>query len=178
MLSFFCEGSVLGMIQVWTPTYLTLRKGLPAETAAAWISAFFVCIVICRLIIGIINEALPSRVIIRLGCGVMFLGCIFLFLPGAWFPLAALVLLGFGMAPIVPSIIHETPIRFGTANSTVITGYQFAVSNIGAIGIPAVGGFVITNISMAAYPFLLFLLMVLMTLSAWWDALPTSANPV
>jgi predicted MFS family arabinose efflux permease len=108
----------------------------------------------------------------------MFLGCIFLFLPGAWFLLAALVLLSFGMAPIVPSIIHETPIRFGAANSTAITGYQFAMSNIGAIGVPAVGGFFITNVGMAAYPFILFLLMALMTLSAWWNALPgTSPKP-
>ncbi|MFP3090927.1 MFS transporter [Treponema sp. TIM-1] len=178
LLSFFCEGSILGMVQVWAPTYLTMQKGLPAETAGSWISAFFIFIVVCRLIIGIINEALPGRTLIRLGCGIMFLGCVFLFLPGTWFSLAALVLLGFGMAPVVPSIIHETPIRFGAANSSAITGYQFAVSNIGAIGIPAAGGFVITNISMTAYPFLLFLLMALMTLSAWWDALPeTSSHP-
>jgi fucose permease len=171
LLSFFCEGSILGMVQVWASTYLTMQKGLPAETAAGWISAFFIFIVICRLIMGIVNEALPGRTLIRLGCGVMCLGCIFLFLPGTWFPLVALILLGFGMAPVVPGIIHETPIRFGAANSTAITGYQFAVSNIGVIGVPAAGGFVIANVSMAAYPFFLFLLMILMTLSAWWDAL-------
>jgi fucose permease len=174
LLSFFCEGSILGMVQVWAPTYLTMRKGLPAETAAGWISAFFIFIVVCRLIMGIINEALPGRILVRFGCGVMFVGCVFLFLPGAGFSLAALVFLGFGMAPVVPSIIHETPIRFGAVNSTAITGYQFAVSNIGVIGIPAAGGFIITNVSMAAYPVLLFLLMALMTLSVWWGPARTS----
>jgi predicted MFS family arabinose efflux permease len=108
----------------------------------------------------------------------MFLGCIFLFLPGGWFSLAALVLLGFGMAPVVPGIIYETPRRFGSANSTAITGYQFAVSNIGVIGVPVAGGLVITGISMAAYPFLLLLLIVFMVLSVWYDALfKTSFQP-
>jgi predicted MFS family arabinose efflux permease len=91
---------------------------------------------------------------------------------GNLFSLVALIFLGFGMAPVVPVIIHETPLRFGTANSTAITGYQFAVSNIGVIGVPAAGGFIITNAGMAAYPVLLFLLVALMTLSVWWDALP------
>jgi fucose permease len=44
MLSFFCEGSILGMIQVWVPTYLTMQKGLSAETAAGWTSVFFIFI--------------------------------------------------------------------------------------------------------------------------------------
>jgi fucose permease len=97
-----------------------------------------------------------------------------LFLPGAWFSLAALVLLGFGMAPVVPGIIYETPRRFGIANSTAITGYQFAVSNAGVIVVPIVLGLVITNISMAVYPFFLLLFILLLILSTWRDAVSSS----
>jgi fucose permease len=174
LLSFFCDGSILVIIQIWVSTYLTMKKGLPAETAAGWTSAFFIFIVVCRLIIGVINEALSSRTLIRLGSGIMLLGCALLFLPGIWFSLTALVLLGFGMAPIVPGIIYETPRRFGAANSTAITGYQFAVSNIGVIVVPTVMGLIITNISMAVYPFFLLLFILLLILSAWWDAFSSS----
>jgi hypothetical protein len=78
------------------------------------------------------------------------------------------------MPPIVPGIIYETPWRFGAANSTAFTGYQFAVSNIDVIVVPTVMGLIITNISRAVYTFFLLLFTLLLILSTWWDALSSS----
>jgi fucose permease len=164
-LSFFGAGSIIGMIQVWGSTYLVLRKDLLPDRAAGWVSLFFILLTVGRLIAGIINGAFSNRIILRSGCLFIILGLLCLLLPWPLFSLISFICLGFGAAPIVPAIVHENPRRFGAANSQAIVGYQFAASYFGMFAVPILGGLLISNISMALFPFILIFFAIFLTVS-------------
>jgi fucose permease len=158
LMSFFGLGSLMGLVQVWGSTYIVMQKGLSADTAAGWISVFFIFITLSRLIVGFINGAISSRIIIRTSCVFVILGCLCLFLPHPLFSLAGLILMGFGVAPIIPAIVHENPRRFGPEHSQTVVGYEFASGYLGSFTVPLLAGLAITHISMVIFPIFLLCL--------------------
>jgi fucose permease len=173
LLGFFSYVSVEASLNVWGPTYLVMRKGVKAETAAEWLSLYFVSLTVGRFVSGVVSGRLSNKALIFAGCAFAALGVIFLALPlPPVFSFIAFILLGFGYAPIFPSMLHETPRRFGATVSQAIMGYQFAASYIGASLTPILAGLIISRISMVFYPFLLVIfLTVLVGSSAFIVAL-------
>ena len=74
-----------------------------------------------------------------------------------------LVVAGLGCAPIYPSIIHETPSNFGKNLSMSMTGLQMAAAYTGSTLLSPLFGVLAQNITMKLYPFVLLLMLVLMT---------------
>ncbi|GHV32335.1 MFS transporter [Spirochaetia bacterium] len=163
LLGFFSYVSLESILNVWGPTYLVMRKGVGAETAAGWLSLYFVSLTAGRFISGLVSGLLSNKALIFVSCGFAALGIVFLALPlPLYFSFAAFILLGVGYAPIFPSMLHETPRRFGAAVSQNIMGYQFAASYIGASLTPIFAGLLIARVSMTLYPFLLVVFLALL----------------
>ena len=101
---------------------------------------------------------------IRVGLAVITLGMAALGLPLGvdWPPLAGLVMIGFGSAPIYPSIIHATPANFGPENSQAIIGIQMASAYAGSTFMPPLFGFIAGKAGITLYPAFLFVFVVLM----------------
>ena len=78
----------------------------------------------------------------------------------------ALLLIGFGCAPIFPSIIHETPANFGTEYSQRMIGIQMAGSYTSSVIIPPLFGVLAQRISFALFPYYLLLFLCAMFLAA------------
>jgi MFS family permease len=115
---------------------------------------------------------MSNKALIFGGCACAALGVIFLALPlPRFFSFAAFILIGAGYAPIFPSMLHETPRRFGAAVSQHIMGYQFAASYIGASLTPILAGLLISRVSMTLYPFLLVIFLALLAGSSAYIAL-------
>ncbi len=74
--------------------------------------------------------------------------------------------IGLGLAPIFPSMIHETPKHFGKDVSQTIVGYQMAFGGIGSAFLPPVIGFIVSKTSLGLFPYLLMLVMVVLHFSA------------
>ncbi|GHV75410.1 MFS transporter [Spirochaetia bacterium] len=163
LLGFFSYVSVEAILNVWGPTYLVMRKGVGAEAAAQWLSLYFVSLTVGRFISGLVSGLMSNKTLIFAGCAFVALGLIFLALPlPLFFSFAAFILLGFGYAPIFPSMLHETPRRFGATVSQAIMGYQFASSYIGASLTPILAGLLISRVSMVLYPVLLAIFLALL----------------
>ena len=64
-------------------------------------------------------------------------------------------MIGFGCAPVYPSMLHETPARFGTKHSQTIMGLQLAAGNTGALLLPPVFGFIASHLSVNLLPLFL-----------------------
>lgn len=97
---------------------------------------------------------------------VLCLASLFLFLsPNANVAGFALVLLGLGSAPIFPSMIHETPRRFGVGSSQAIIGMQMATAYVGNMVMPPVVGALASTVGLVWLPVLQALLVVGMMLS-------------
>jgi fucose permease len=160
LLGFFSYVSLEGIMGVWGPTYLVLQKGISAPTAARWLSYYFASLTFGRFISGLVSSFLSNKNLIFLGCLFVTLGVIFLVLPLP--EIFAFLFIGFGYAPIFPSMLHETPRRFGPEVSQSIMGYQFAASYIGTSLSPMLVGVIISRISTTLYPFMFLLFLALL----------------
>ena len=54
----------------------------------------------------------------------------------------ALVLVGFGFAPVYPGLMHEVPRRFAASAVQTVIGRQSGCAYIGAAAMPALGGWI------------------------------------
>ena len=164
LIAFFSYCSLETTLGLWASTYLVEARGIPKETAATFASLVYLGITIGRFISGIFSEKLGDKLLIRLGLGIITLGGIMIALPGVpdVFPLIGLITVGFGCAPIYPSIIHSTPSSFGKENADVIIGIQMASAYIGSTFLPPVYGVLSTHISPQILPLWIFVFTALM----------------
>ena len=163
MLCFFCYCALEQTAGLWASSYLTLYKGVPAETAAGYASMFYIGITIGRALSGFITMKLNDVQMTRLGQGIIGLGVLVLLLPlGESVSLAGLILIGLGCAPIYPCIIHSTPTHFGADKSQALIGVQMACAYVGTCLMPPIFGLIANHISVALLPVFLLVILVLM----------------
>ena len=163
MLCFFCYCALETTAGLWASSYLTLTRGVAADTAASFASLFYIGITAGRAACGFLTLKLSDTQMIRLGQGVLAVGVAALLVPGPQLlALAGLVLVGVGCAPIYPSIIHATPDHFGADRSQAVIGIQMASAYVGNLVMPPLFGLLANNITPALFPFYLLVLLVLM----------------
>ncbi len=167
LTGFFCYCGLEASAGLWASSYLVLNRGLATTEAAKWASLYFLGITVGRFCSGTIANRLNDRNIIRLGAGLTLLGILAILIPGTphLVPLAGLVIVGLGCAPVYPAIIHETPSNFGAANSQAIIGIQMAGAYIGVTLMPPLFGVIANCADIGWYPVWLLLLLVLMTVA-------------
>lgn len=169
LLCFFCYCALEQTTGLWASSYLTLHKGMPAETAASFASMFFVGITVGRAVSGFLTIKLNDVQMIRLGQGLIGCGILILLLPlGAEVSLAGLVVIGLGCAPIYPCIIHSTPAHFGAERSQAIIGIQMASAYVGTCLMPPIFGLIAGHISVALLPVYLLVILGLMAVMHEW----------
>ncbi|MDQ8739262.1 MFS transporter [Paenibacillus sp. LHD-38] len=159
---FYC--GVEATVGLWGASYLVGSKNISAETAASWISLYYGGITAGRLITGFITLKINNRVLILLGQLVALTGGLILLLPlSDVFTLIGFILIGLGLAPIYPGLLHETPERFGNENSAKLMGYQMAVAYTGTTLLPPLFGLIASYTTISLFPvfalaFILFML--------------------
>ena len=165
--AFFCYCGLEQTAGLWASSYLTLEKGLPAETAAGFASLFFLGVTAGRGLSGFLTLVLNDRQMVRLGQGITALGILLLLLPvgGETAALAGLVLAGLGCAPIYPCFIHATPDHFGAENSQSVIGVQMAGAYVGTCLTPMVFGLLASRLTPALFPAYLLAVLLVMTLA-------------
>jgi len=171
MGAFFCYCALEQTAGLWASSYLTLQKGVPAETAAGLASLFYTGITVGRALSGFLTLALNDRQMVRLGQGTAALGAAALILPvgGTSAALAGLVLIGLGCAPIYPCLIHATPDHFGAAYSQAVIGLQMASAYVGTCLMPPFFGLLAAHITAGLFP--AYLLAVLLAMAAAHETL-------
>lgn len=163
MITFFCYCALEQTTGLWASSYLVLRQGLSAETAAGFASLFFIGITAGRAFSGFLTIKLNDTQMIRLGQGFILFGIVLLLVPyGSETSLFGLILVGLGCAPVYPSIIHSTPDHFGADKSQAMIGVQMASAYVGTCFMPPIFGFIANHISVSLFPVYLLAILVLM----------------
>lgn len=163
LLTFFCYCSLEQTTSLWASSYLVLNKGITPETAASFASLFFIGITVGRALCGFLTLKLNDAQMVRIGLGFIAIGIVPLILPlGEAVTLVGLLLIGFGCAPIYPSIIHATPSHFGAENSQAIIGVQMASAYIGNCLMPPLFGVLANHTTIAILPYYLLAILILM----------------
>lgn len=163
MITFFCYCAVEQTTALWASSYLTLYKGVPSETAAAFASIFFIGITAGRLLNGFLTMKFNDRQLIRGGEVIILAGIIAMLLPvGKTVSLIGFILIGLGCAPIYPCIIHSTPENFGEDRSQALIGVQMASAYIGIFLMPPLFGLIANHINVALLPEYILIILILM----------------
>lgn len=151
---------------LWGSSYLVNVKHMDPADAARWISLYYAGITLGRFVVGFITMKLSNRDLIRWGQVIILTGIALLLLP---LPLqvsnSGFVLIGLGCAPIFPSMIHETPNRFGRSNSQKVIGLQMAFAYIGSAGLPPLTGFIAARMTIKIFPYFLAAFALIMLIS-------------
>ena len=167
LTTFFCYCAVESTTGLWGSSYLFVTKGISVEVAAKMVSLFYLGITGGRFLSGFLTMKFNNKTMIRFGQIGILLGIAIILLPFGNLTLAAgFMIIGLGCAPIYPSIIQETPTRFGKALSQSFIGFQMAFAYIGATFMPPLFGVIADNISLLWYPFFLLALLVLMIVNS------------
>lgn len=167
LLSFFFYCGVEAMMGLWGSSYLVNTKGLSVSTAAQWVSLFYGGLTVGRFLSGFITLKLSNRFMIRCGQITAVVGTVALVLPlPTIYSLIGFILIGLGLAPIYPCMLHETPVRFGRAHSQSIMGIQMAVAYTGTTFLPPLLGLLAGQYSTGIFPYAALLSAVVLLLSS------------
>jgi fucose permease len=165
MLCFFCYCALEQTASLWASSYLTIYKGISADTAASLASMFFIGITIGRFFSGFITMKLNDTQMIRIGSFLIGVGIIIMLLPfGTNTSILGLIMIGLGCAPIYPCIIHSTPEHFGEDKSQAIIGVQMASAYVGTCIMPPIFGLIANYISVALFPIFLLAILIVMAI--------------
>lgn len=122
-------------------------------------------ITVGRMLSGFITFRVSNNRLIFGGLGICLASLLLFLSPNANVAGFALVLLGLGSAPIFPSMIHETPRRFGVGASQAVIGLQMATAYVGNTVMPPVVGALASTIGLVWLPVLQAFLVVGMMLT-------------
>ena len=165
LVCFFCYCALEQTTGLWASSYLTLHKGVSADTAATFASMFYLGITVGRALSGFLTMKLNDVQMIRLGEVIIGIGVLVMLLPfGQSLSLTGLILIGLGCAPVYPCVIHSTPAHFGADKSQAIIGIQMACAYVGTCLMPPVFGLIANHITVALLPVYLLIILVLMVI--------------
>jgi len=152
LIAFFCYCSIESTAGLWGSSFLVMEKNISPQTAAQWISLYYIGITSGRFISGFLTIKLNNRQMVRLGQGLIACGITALLLPAGWLLLPGFFIIGLGCAPIYPSLLHETPKNFGSEKSQAIMGIQMASAYIGTTFVPPLFGKITSYFGFNIFP--------------------------
>ena len=116
-------------------------RGVNEAAAASFGAMFYMGITIGRAISGFAAMKLLPKQMVRLGEGLLAVGCVMMMIPaGSTLSGLGLVVCGLGCAPIYPNIIQDTPVNYGEENSQAAIGVQMAFAYVGSTFLPSIFG--------------------------------------
>lgn len=155
MLAFFLYTSLESSIMLWGASYLVKVKDIQPESAAGWVSLFFLGITCGRALSGFVSMKLNSEILIRSGSVLIIAGIFIMLLPlPILFTMAGFIIVGLGLAPIFPGLLHQTPVYFAQENAQAAMGLQMAFAYCGTTLMPPLFGQLFTHVSFSLMPYL------------------------
>lgn len=150
-------------VGLWGSSYLVIARNLQTDDAARIIAYYYGGITIGRFLSGFLSFKFNNRKMIYLGMFVVFTGAILINikLPDnlTFIPFS---IIGLGLSPIFPAMIHETPVNFGKDKSQYIIGYQMAGAYIGGTLFPPIFGVIARLTTIDIFPYYLLGLGILL----------------
>ncbi|BAM48202.1 MFS transporter [Amphibacillus xylanus] len=167
LLTFLFYCGIEAGVGLWGSSFLVNIKNFDPAIAARWVSFYYGGITIGRFITGFITFKMSNKALIRTGQMTALIGTILLFLPlPQIFLMSSFVIIGLGLAPIFPCMIHETPANFGKQHSQVLIGYQMAAAYTGTTFVPPLIGLFAGQLTIAIFPPIAILLVAGMLFSS------------
>ncbi len=141
LLFFFVYGGVeIGAGQL-ANTLLTEARDLPQAAASSWVSAYWACFTIGRILMGLLALRLGDKTLLNICficsvCGALLLAINV----NDIFSLLGLMGMGFGLAAIFPILVLQTNERVGREHAPNAIGFQVGCAGLGGAALSGLGG--------------------------------------
>ncbi|GHU61474.1 MFS transporter [Clostridia bacterium] len=156
ILSMFCYCSLEMMVILWSTSYLVFFKGIDSGTAAAWLSLVFVGMTLGRLMVGFLSIKFSNRANIRFGIIFLVVGVVALLFSKNDAGIAiGLFILGVGMAPFFPCLMHSTGEHFPKDFIQAMVGIEMTAAFVGNAVLPLIFGGLASAAGYGIFPFVL-----------------------
>jgi fucose permease len=171
MALFFLYSGVELSIGLWTNSYLIEVIGLIPSVSGFYVASYYGSIMTGRFLSGIISNRLGNRTMIRLGLILATIGTFLLLLiREPIFIRIGLILIGLGLAPLYPSMMHETPRRFNSAQANFLISYQVGIAYVGGTFVSTSLGYLFSSFKISIlYPIILAILLLMLVLSEMYN---------
>jgi fucose permease len=144
LFTFFLYLGVEYSIGFWIASILVESRYMDAALAGTFASVYYGGIMAGRFISGVAVKRIKNATLLRIGAITALCGITIMALTDTR---VGIVLIGLGLAPIFPCLMHETSRRFTKTVSDRLVGYQIAAGSLGAVIISFGMGLVLSNIS-------------------------------
>lgn len=164
LIAFFAYCSAEATCFLWTSSYFAgTTNELSDEIIASFGSLIFGGLMLGRLISGFVTNKLGDKTMIRIGVSIETIGIILVFFSSYSFifPLIGFIIIGIGMGPIYPSIMHMAPYKFGKKYSASIISLQMASAYIGTTFMPLLFGILQEKLGIWIMPIFLIFFLIL-----------------
>jgi len=157
LLFFIYSGIELGMGH-WAYTWLTEGLAISTSLAGLWTTGYWATFTIGRILGGFATQrfspmALLQGSLISTALSTLILASV----PIAPVKIAAILLLGFSIAPIFPSLISTTASRVGREHAGNTIGMQMAFAGLGIGLLPGLMGLIGKQVGLFSIPWMLVL---------------------
>lgn len=157
LICFIFYVGIEACIGLWGSSFLVRVKDIPVSTAAFMTSTYYASLTIGRLAAGFVTFFLSSRKLLYLSELLLLIGVVFMAFGSGNFSMIGFIFTGLGSAAIFPTMLHETPERFGTKNSARIMSLQLALAYSGTTFLPPLLGVLSDHFGLIIFPYLLFI---------------------
>jgi len=128
VLTFFFLGGTDYTVVFFTGTVLMRERGFLLEDVVIFSAVYYVGMTLGRLVFGWLAKWLKEIAIIRIGIVIAAVGILIL-----WFTsnVAGMALTGFGLGPLLPTLVSDTSNRFAPKTLSKLVGYELAAFGAG-----------------------------------------------
>jgi fucose permease len=163
---FFIYMGVEVAFGAWSYSLLTESRGVAPKLAGYWVGSFWGIFTVGRIFAGIYTSR-TGRMQLITGS---FLAALFAAVVLALdisnaASLAAIVIIGLAIAPVLPALISGTAERVGPRLAANTIGIQIAAMGVGGATIPSICGVIAKRFSLEAIPVFMILLIIVLIFS-------------
>lgn len=150
----------------WSYTLFTEGRAVAPTTASLWLSVYWASLTAGRLVLGSVADRIGVERLLRLCMLGILMGSALI-----WWNVSQLVsflglaVIGFGVAPLFPSMISRTPRWTGATHAANAIGFQVAAASVGIAVLPGLAGVLARWLSLEVIgPLLVVTTLVMMVL--------------
>lgn len=153
MFVFFLYTGLEVTFSQWAFTVLTESRSVDTRLAGIAVGLYWASIGAGRVTFGILADRIGIDRLLRFCLLEVIVGALLFAIPmPAPATLAALAIVGFGLAPVFPCLMTRTPQRLGVAHAVHAVGFQVGAAMIGAAVIPGAIGLIAGSSGLEAVP--------------------------
>lgn len=165
MSLFFIYMGVEVAFGAWSYSLLTESRGVSARFAGYWMASFWGIFTLGRILAGIYTSRVSRLKLITGSLLAALSAAVVLALDiNGIASLAAIIIIGFAISPILPALISGTGDRVGTHFAANAIGIQIAAMGVGGATVPSISGILAKRFTLDAIPIFLIILMITLIL--------------